>query len=681
MGPKLAAYTAAEAKNVLSRSNLGDAALAQIWDLANVTQTPQLTFPEFALAMYLTSMKMTGRDIPQVLPEAISNEIKNAVRMIQSGGKIASQATGIVPAIQQPSATGFQPRSYSSSMLNTMSGGHPLQAQMTGYQQPMTTGLQVPMMTGATTFSGPNVPMPTGMHGNNLDFANRMMPQSSASFQPTTQFQSMSSKVKIPWAVTTEEKKRYKKIFDAWDSDKKGFLTGEKAKEIFTQSGLSQNVLMQIWNLSDPNNQGKLNVNEFSVAMHLIYRKLNGYDVPTTLPPELIPPSTRELKESVSALKQSILEGIAQKKSISSFSESSPSLLSPPTRVTQRARSVSPSRHAKKDVEDRDTDVGYVSSARRMGPDRSRWGQARDDSVSPSPSRSATTSSYAYRGKATRISDLRKQIGEYKERLATIEYESTHRKPKGFSELSYTEQKDIKDLKDKIKELQKEISNSTSGDANRLWDEYIQKTYELSNLAEQEKSLESEIQYLLDNTVRELIRQLKETEDDLAEKKVQLVKAKAAKATNPSAPTLEIVGTGPNGEITESDRIRAKAKAMVAARMGKITGKTSTVDVSAECRKIDEERADFKDYADTVEKSLRDIEDNVNSIHMEISLIGLDIRKHENDLKKIEERNRFEHGTAVGEDLKTFIQELSFETAVAQAPDADPTFEDRFPEF
>ncbi|KAG0180257.1 actin organization and endocytosis protein [Apophysomyces sp. BC1021] len=644
---------------------------------------PQLTFPEFALAMYLTSMKMTGRDIPQSLPSAITNEIQSAVRMIQSPGGAASQQTGSVPMAQQHSATGFQQRSFSSSMLSSMSTGHPLQAQMTGYQQPAPTGLQVPMMTGATNISGPNIPMPTGMHGNNLDFTNRMMPQGSSGFHANTQFQSMSSKVKIPWAVTTEEKKRYKKIFNAWDTDKKGLLTGEKAKEIFTQSGLSQNVLMQIWNLADPNNQGKLNVDEFSVAMHLIYRKLNGYDVPTTLPPELVPPSTRELKESVSALKQSILDGIAQKRNISSFSESSPALLSVPSRTTQRARSVSPSRHVKKSSDDSSVDVGYVSSARRMGPDRSRWGQNRDDSPSPSPSRSATTSSYEYRGKATRISDLRKQIVEHNDLIAKIEYESTQRKPKSFDELSYTEKKDIEDMKEKVRQLQTEINNSTSGNANELWDNYIHKTDELSNLADQERSLETEIQYLLENTVRGLLRQLKETEDDLAEKKTQLVKKTAAKSSSSSSstPPLDIVGTGPNGEITESDRIRAKAKAMVAARMGKITGKASTVDITAECRKIEEERADFKDYADTVAESLREIEEAVDTIRMEISMIGLDIRKHDTDRKKIEERSRFEHGADVAEDLKSFIQQLSYEIAVAQAPDADPTFEDRFPEF
>ncbi|CAJ0857521.1 2031_t:CDS:2, partial [Entrophospora sp. SA101] len=62
--------------------------------------------------------------------------------------------------------------------------------------------------------------------------------------------------------------------------------------------------------LSDPNNNGKLNQDEFAVAMHLIYRKLNGYEIPTTLTAELIPPSTRDLTESVDMLKNYLASDI-----------------------------------------------------------------------------------------------------------------------------------------------------------------------------------------------------------------------------------------------------------------------------------------------------------------------------------------------------------------------------------
>lgn len=415
--------------------------------------------------------------------------------------------------------------------------------------------------------------------------------------------------------------------------------------------------------------------------MHLIYRKLNGYDVPTSLPAELIPPSTRQLNETVTEIKNSILQDVARKRGLNNFS-SSPTLTPPSHGAAGRTRSVSPAHKSTKEkyVDDSNDDVGYVSSARRMGPDRSRWVQTKEGESSPSGSRTTTTSSYGYRSKTTRISDLRKQIAEHKDRIKKLEEEAVARKAKPYSELSYTEQKDIDDIKDKIRELQDEIIKSGGGDdAGKLWDVYSAKTTELADITDQERSLESEVRYLIENTLRGLVRQLKETENDLAEKKKQVAKNKAAKAS--SMPALDIVGTGPNGEVTENDRIRAKAKAMVAARMGKITGKSANVDVTAELEAIDQEKAAFLEHADSISAFLQEMENSVEAIHMEISLIGLDIRKHEQDKKKLEERRRFELGENVAADLKAFIQQLSFEAATAKAPDVDPSFESRFPSF
>ncbi|KAI8332056.1 hypothetical protein BC941DRAFT_359657 [Chlamydoabsidia padenii] len=647
---------------------------------------------------------MTGRAIPTSLPDNIRNEIHSLIQAPYSTATINSQPTGMLSGQQQqqqpqqPQPTGYnssslvpspQPqRSASTSLLNNLSGGaSPLYMQQQQYQQH--NNLQVPLMTGMTvgaTSYQQQVPMPTGMYGHNMAFANQMMPKADYSRNQQHHYERLAGKVKIPWAVTTEEKKQYSKIFKAWDTDKVGYLTGDKAKEIFNQSGLPQNVLMQIWNLSDPNNQGKLNVDEFSVAMHLIYRKLNGYNVPTTLPPELIPPSTRELKDTVDSLKSSILKNIAQKKSVTSFN-SSPTSLSVPTSPysNQRSRSVSPGpahrRNGKKgayDDDGDDKDVGYVSSARRMGPDRSRW-NSQDGSGSPKKA-----SSYEYRGKATRVAELRKQISDYKATLQKLEQDSKQKVAKTFDELTYLEQQDINELKTKVKELQQEITRSGASGKKATWEQYIDKTTELSSLADQERSLTSEIRYMIDDTLHRLLKQVDETEDDLKAKKVQKAKMDQAKAQGEPVVPDTIQGTGPNGEVTEADRIRAKAKALIAAKMGKLTGKggDGNKDTSAEAMRLaEEERKEFQLYADSIRDSIRDLEDSVKEIGMETSLIGLDIRKHEQDQKIIDERNRFEYGYKVAPDLKEFVDLLAFETAAAQAPDVDPSFESRFPEF
>lgn len=419
--------------------------------------------------------------------------------------------------------------------------------------------------------------------------------------------------------------------------------------------------------------------------MHLIYRKLNGYDVPETLPAELVPPSTRDLTESVSQLKKNLLENIAKKRYINNFS-SSPTSSSPISPVTPeyKPRNIGSPR-AKKE-EDKDAEVGYVSSARRMGPDRNRQ---RDLSGGSSPSLTAlaTTSSYGYRGKATRVFDLRKEIEEKKKYIKQLEQEAVHKVATPYNELSALDKKDIEGIKDRIRELQTEISKTGSEQGYDAWNTYIEKTAELSSLAEQEKSLETEIQYMLDNTLRALLNQVDETEDDLKQKKLQVLEKKATSASSATGGDvpLDIKGTGPNGEVTESDRIRAKAKAMVAARMGKITGKPSSsasgINIKAETEKIEEEREEFKMYTESISDSLREMEEAVKAIHLEISMIGLDIRKQDQDQQKIEERGRFEHGENVAKDLKEFISQLTYDAALAKAPEVDPSFESRFPSF
>lgn len=228
-----------------------------------MTPSPQLSFPEFAIAMYLTSKALSGEALPSSLPDNVAEEVQIAVATIESTKPTPSSAPVASPQAQYPMMIGTQ-QQYSmmtgsispvngqaTGMQGNGSSPGMLHPQMTGYQQMQPTGIQVPMMTGVTPMMSANqqVAMPTGMNAHNLDFTSRMMPMPTGMYLANRRkdFQSLAGKVKIPWAVTTEERERYKEIFNAWDSEKKGFLPGDKAKEIFSQSGLPQNVLMQIW--------------------------------------------------------------------------------------------------------------------------------------------------------------------------------------------------------------------------------------------------------------------------------------------------------------------------------------------------------------------------------------------------------------------------------------------------
>jgi epidermal growth factor receptor substrate 15 len=74
-----------------------------------------------------------------------------------------------------------------------------------------------------------------------------------------------------------------------------GVLSGENAKEIFEKARLPNEVLGRIWNLSDTEQRGALNVTEFIIAMHLLasYRTGNMKALPNTLPPGLYEAASR----------------------------------------------------------------------------------------------------------------------------------------------------------------------------------------------------------------------------------------------------------------------------------------------------------------------------------------------------------------------------------------------------
>ena len=53
--------------------------------------------------------------------------------------------------------------------------------------------------------------------------------------------------------------------------------------------------------LCDITNQGRLNSEQFSLAMYLIHQKVMGVDPPQSLSPEMVPPSMRSGGAATSA--------------------------------------------------------------------------------------------------------------------------------------------------------------------------------------------------------------------------------------------------------------------------------------------------------------------------------------------------------------------------------------------
>lgn len=87
-----------------------------------------------------------------------------------------------------------------------------------------------------------------------------------------------------PVIISPEEYQKYQTFFNQLDTDRTGFVSGQDAVVFFRHSKLPESDLARIWDLADTNSSGMLSEQEFAMAMHMINRKVNGGDIPNTLP-------------------------------------------------------------------------------------------------------------------------------------------------------------------------------------------------------------------------------------------------------------------------------------------------------------------------------------------------------------------------------------------------------------
>lgn len=671
--------------------------------LADTTKSGQLHFPEFALAMYLCNLKLVGKSLPSTLPENIKNEVSSMVDIINFGVAddaptpasrtnapdfTIRQSTASPPVIQQP-----QPMPSNSQLLTAQMTGFPTQQtgfqsgfgqQQSGFQQtqqpaflgqsgmqPQPTGFQNISNPQPTGYSGPRPPMPpmpgafgqgispnatglgamvaplnaqpTGRPGQwglvnapatglpNIEAlqARMMPPQGREQGSFTTA--GLSGNAVIPWAVTKEEKAHYDSLFKAWDGFNKGYIGGDAAIEVFERSGLEKTDLERVWTLADNGNKGRLNMDEFAVAMHLIYRKLNGYPLPAQLPLELVPPSTRNLNDSIGAVKSLLHQESAFRK------DSGASLLPQKTGVSYLKNHSFRSdsgilKSGRKDAtvfKNNDDDIGYKSSARR------RIGN--NGTGSP---RSSSPSSVTSNDDLT-LEQLRKKIREKQVLLDAIDFKDENAADEEDA-LDRRDRRDAEELYRRIRRIQEDIDSHPDAALRNV------------DSGAERRVLRRQLQALTDK-LPEVASQVRKTERSIADAKLELFRLKDAKAHPGSA--AAIVGTGPGGSITESDRLKARAKAMMQQRSAALTGRkveTNNDDLEAP-RRLEQENMQIRQEKENNERMVKDVEDSVRDFSR-----GLEdsLKDGAEDSTSEHEKRRWEDALGVEDEVKEFIFEL-----------------------
>ncbi|XP_062259669.1 epidermal growth factor receptor substrate 15-like 1 isoform X2 [Platichthys flesus] len=238
LGPVNGLLPGDKVRPVLINSKLPLDVLGKIWDLSDVDKDGLLDKDEFTVALHLVYRAMEMEPVPTSLPTSLIPPSKRK--------KSAGAMPGAVAVL--PGLAGFP-------------SGHGLFKDSLRSTPPLSS------------------PTPLSVSAVNLS------PQHS--FKSSTQ-------PAVNWVVPVADRERYKDIFNQTDSDGDGLVTGTEVIEIFMQSSLSQTMLAQIWGLADTKRTGKLNHEQFSLAMYLIQQKVTkGVDPPSSLTPDMIPPSER----------------------------------------------------------------------------------------------------------------------------------------------------------------------------------------------------------------------------------------------------------------------------------------------------------------------------------------------------------------------------------------------------
>jgi len=89
------------------------------------------------------------------------------------------------------------------------------------------------------------------------------------------------------WLVAPNPEE-YRAEFAAIGPNSEGKITGQNAKSKMVESKLPSNILHKIWTLADTDKDGALTLYEYALAMHLIKMRLDGQDLPSTLPPQML---------------------------------------------------------------------------------------------------------------------------------------------------------------------------------------------------------------------------------------------------------------------------------------------------------------------------------------------------------------------------------------------------------
>lgn len=226
---------------------------------------------EFSVACKLITNQLKGFPLPQTLPPQMKVGAGAAAPMTSMGMAM--------PPVSAPVPSVMPVHSMASPMpVHSMASPMPgMPTMQPGMMQP---GMQ-PMMQPGMMQPGMHPGMQPGMQP---PVSMGMMPGQQPGMMPG---QMMPGQMPMPqqqpadsWAVPVMTRQKYQAQFVNTDRNRTGFLAGAQARNLLLQTGLAQNILAQIWGLSDVDADGRLSTEEFILAGHFCDLAMKGEPLP-----------------------------------------------------------------------------------------------------------------------------------------------------------------------------------------------------------------------------------------------------------------------------------------------------------------------------------------------------------------------------------------------------------------
>ncbi|CAH0548139.1 unnamed protein product [Brassicogethes aeneus] len=343
--------TGDQAKGFFLQSQLPPLVLGQIWSLADTDSDGKMDINEFSIACKLINLKLRGFDMPKMLPPSLLASLQQAgappaipplptaptrpqppaavapphpivppqpaMMMGQQPPLVALQGNvGVMPQVGTVMPTGMtQPQinniptgivpPMQSNMQPLVAGVPPMVPMAPGYvaTMPVAAPYIPPVVPAAPLVSNVTAPMGVVAASSPVQNVAAAPAGPGATSTPRASVTSLERAPSIEspmadWAVPHHIKLKYTQMFNTTDRTRSGYLSGAQARNVMVQTKLPQNLLAQIWNLSDMDGDGRLGCEEFVLAMHLCEQAATGNLPPTKLPLDLVPPSFRKVRTS-----------------------------------------------------------------------------------------------------------------------------------------------------------------------------------------------------------------------------------------------------------------------------------------------------------------------------------------------------------------------------------------------